>query len=85
MVADSAISVPVAAAADLVLDLGDGAAYAAAAGRRLWGGVARGRLLLGVAPQTGTGAPPAVLQTLAAGEALLRLVGREERVYSTPA
>jgi len=62
--------------ADLVLDLGDGAAYRAATGARLWGGVVDGRLLLGGEPSGGGGgAVTPVLETLAAGEALRRLLG----------
>jgi len=72
-------------AADLVLDLGDGAAWHAAAGPRLWGGALGGEVLLGVEPRTGPAPEPgtqAVLETLAAGEALLRLLGGPERAWA---
>ncbi len=69
-------------AADLVLDLGDGSAYGSAEGPRLWGGVVQGRLLLGVEPQRGgAGAVTPVLETLAAAEALRRLLGLAPQRY----
>jgi len=77
--------VEVGAAADLVLDLGDGSAYAAATGDRLWGGVADGQLLLGCEPRVSGAARPqdrALLEVLAAGEALWRLLGRQPHSYS---
>ena len=77
--------VAIDAAADLVLDLGDGSAYAAATGDRLWGGVAQGQLLLGCEPRASdTGRPQdrALLEVLAAGEALWSLLGREPHSYS---
>ena len=78
------------AAADLVLDLGDGSAYAAAIGDRLWGGrlwggVAEGQLLLGCEPRVSVAGRPqdrALLEVLAAGEALWRLLGREPHSYA---
>ncbi|MHC4954630.1 MAG: hypothetical protein ACYTGZ_12160 [Planctomycetota bacterium] len=78
----------VAAPSDLVLDLADGAAYAAASeSARLWGGIASSRLLLGCEPVAGEPAAPedrAVLEILAAGEALWRLLGREPHAYDYP-
>jgi hypothetical protein len=65
---------------DLTLDLGDGSAWRAAKEPRLWGGVVDGTLLLGVEPVTGAESN-AVLQTLAAGEAIWRLLGHEGHVY----
>ena len=66
--------------ASLTLDLGDGAAWRAAKGARLWGGVVAGELRLGVEPEPGA-CGSAVLETLAAGEALWRLLGGEEHRY----
>jgi len=71
-------------AVDLVLDLGDGSAYAAARGERLWGGIADGRLLLGCDPVASDRSEPAdraLLEVLAAGEALWRILGREPHTY----
>ena len=70
--------------ADLVLDLGDGSAYAAARGERLWGGIAGGRLLLGCEPvvsEAGRSVDRALLEVLAAGEALWRILGHEAHTY----
>lgn len=75
---------PVDAAADVVLDLGDGAAYSAARGTRMWGGALGGRVLLGVEPRGGpppAGAARAILETLAAGEALRLLLGLPAHSY----
>ena len=69
--------------ADVVLDLGDGAAWRAATGGRLWGGVVEGRLLLGHEPKDGATSSP-VLETLAAGEALRRLLGETPHSYQMP-
>jgi hypothetical protein len=72
------------AAADVVLDLGDGAAWRQAGGTRMWGGALGGRVLLGVEPREGprpTGAARAILETLAAGEALRALLGLPARTY----
>jgi hypothetical protein len=75
---------PPDAAAAVVLDLHDGAAFHAARGRRLWGAAHGRRVLCGREPVPG---PPAdrsaraVLETLAAGEALLLLLGREPHAY----
>ena len=72
------------AEATLVLDLGDGRAYAAARGPRLWGGVDGPRVHLGVEPRDGApaeGAARALLETLAAGEALWRVLGHDGHVY----
>jgi len=77
--------VAIDAAADLVLDLGDGSAYAAATGNRLWGAVAEGQLLLGCEPRASGAARPqdrALLEVLAAGEALWRLLGRDPHSYA---
>jgi hypothetical protein len=72
------------APADVVLDLGDGAAWRAATGVRVWGGAVGGRVLVGVAP-TGGPAPElvarALAETLAAGEALRLLLGQEPHAY----
>lgn len=65
---------------DLTLDLGDGDAWRAAKGPRLWGGVSDGTLLLGSDPVNGARCSP-VLETLAAGEALWRLMGHEGHAY----
>jgi len=66
--------------ADWTLDLGDGSAWRAAEGPRLWGGVVGGVLKLGTEPEPeATGSP--VLETLAAGEVLLRLLGQDPHVY----
>jgi len=73
--------------ADLVVDLGDGAAHAAAVGPALRGGFdAAGELVLGTEPlDPGTGeagvAARALLETLAAGEALRMLAGGEVHCY----
>jgi hypothetical protein len=75
---------PPDAEADVVLDLGDGAAYRAARGPRLWGAAHGRRVRLGGEPVAG---PPAeraaqaVLETLAAGEALRLLMGAEPHAY----
>lgn len=72
------------AAADVVLDLGDGAAWRQAAGVRMWGGALGGRVLLGVEPREGprpTGAARAILETLAAGEVLRALLGLAPRSH----
>jgi hypothetical protein len=65
---------------DFTLDLGDGSAWRAAEGPRLWGGVVGGVLKLGVEPEAGATVSP-VLETLAAGEVLLRLLGQEPHPY----
>lgn len=65
---------------DLTLDLGDGSAWRAARGPRLWGGVVDGVLKLGCEPVAGAGTSP-VLEILAAGEALWRLLGREPHAW----
>ncbi len=75
---------PSGAAADVVLDLGDGNAWRAASGPRTWGGALGGSVLLGVEPREGPsplGAARAILETLAAGEALRLLLGLEARRY----
>jgi len=75
---------PVDALADVVLDLGDGRAWHAAPGPRTWGGAVGGRVLLGVEPRAGAsaaGATRAILETLAAGEALRLLLGLRARRY----
>ncbi len=75
---------PVDAPADVVLDLGDGRAWRVAAGPRTWGGAVGGRVLLGVEPRAGVapaGAARAILETLAAGEALRLLLGLKARRY----
>jgi hypothetical protein len=72
------------AAADVTLDLGDGAAWRSASGTRMWGGAAGGRVLLGVEPRAcapAEGAARAILETLAAGEALRALLGLAPRAY----
>jgi len=72
---------PPDADASVVLDLGDGAAYHAARGARLWGAAQGRRVRLGGEPVSGPPAAPAaqaVLETLAAGEALRLLLGEEE-------
>jgi hypothetical protein len=75
---------PPGAEAAVVLDLYDGAAYRAARGPRLWGAAHGRRVRLGGEPVTG---PPgeragqAVLETLAAGEALRLLLGEEAHAY----
>jgi len=71
-------------AADLVVDLSDGEAYRAARGERLWGGAVEGRIRVGCDPMAGSGGSPAqraVVEVLAAGEALWRLLGQEPHVY----
>jgi hypothetical protein len=81
---------PLDAAADVVLDLWDGRAWRAAKGKRIWGGAVGGKVLLGVEPRAaasgGFGDPAAtaaraILETLAAGEALRLLLGLEPRRY----
>ena len=72
------------AESSLVLDLGDGAAWAAAKGPRLWGAADGGRVLLGVEPrpvEPARGAARAILETLAAGEALRRILGQTPHEY----
>ncbi|MCK6461626.1 MAG: hypothetical protein L6Q95_17225, partial [Planctomycetes bacterium] len=72
------------AAADVVLDLGDGTAWRQAGGTRMWGGTLGGRVVLGVEPREGgdpSGAARAILETLAAGEALRALLGLPARTY----
>lgn len=72
------------AAADLVIDLGDGRAYAAAAGKRIRGGCRGGHLKLGGEPPPGPpgdAAAQALLESLAAGEAMRLLLGEEAHVY----
>ena len=67
-----------------MLDLGDGSAYAAARGERLWGGIADGRLLLGCEPvesEAGSPVDRALLEVLAAGEALWRILGHAAHTY----
>ncbi|MHC4933435.1 MAG: hypothetical protein ACYTGV_14725 [Planctomycetota bacterium] len=71
---------PPDAPADLVCDLADGAAYRASRGPAIWGAVAGSRVLLGVEPRETAdlesgAAARAVLETLAAGEALRLLIG----------
>lgn len=66
--------------ADVVLDLGDGAAFRAARGPALWGCARGDAIRLGRTPPDLEGPPPApaaqaVLETLAATEALLILAG----------
>jgi len=70
--------------ADVVLDLGSGEAWRAASGPRIWGAAHGNRVTLGAAPFAGPApAPPAraVLETLAAGEALRLLLGLEPHTY----
>jgi hypothetical protein len=70
--------------ADVVLDLGDGAAFTRAGGPALWGGAHGRRILLGTDPAGGAGPEPsarALLETLAAGEALRLLLGLEPHRY----
>lgn len=77
-------SIVAAGSADLVLDLEDGAAFRNAAGPCLWGGVVDGRILLGCEPVPDSGGTPAeraVIEVLAAGEALWRLLGQQPHVY----
>jgi hypothetical protein len=72
------------AEASVVVDLGDGAAYRAARGPRLWGAAHGQRVRLGGEPvegPPGARAAQAVLETLAAGEALRLLLGEEPRTY----
>jgi hypothetical protein len=72
------------AEADVVLDLHDGAAWRAARGQRLWGAAHGRRVRLGGTPvpgPPGEQAAQAVLETLAAGEALRRLLGLEPHTY----
>jgi hypothetical protein len=76
---------PLDALADVVLDLGDGAAWRAAKGPRVWGGIADGSVLLGVEPRETTRSDPAsraVLETLGAGEALSLLLGLKPHRYA---
>jgi hypothetical protein len=76
---------PPHATADVVLDLGDGLAWRAARGPRVWGGLVGGSVVLGVEPREGAppeGAARAVLETLAAGEALRLLLGLEPHRYA---
>lgn len=71
-------------AVDFTLDLGDGAAWNATTEARLWGGVVDGELRL-----EGTPDPRAVfdhplfavLQPLAAGEVLWRILGQPEHAF----
>jgi len=75
---------PPDAEAAVVLDLHDGAAYRVARGPRLWGAAHGRRVRLGgepVAGPPGAGAAQAVLETLAAGEALRRLLGEKPHAY----
>jgi hypothetical protein len=77
-------SIVAAGSADLVLDLEEGVAFRRAAGARLWGGVVEGRVRLGCDPVPASGGTPAeraVLEVLAAGEALWRLLGHAPHVY----
>ncbi len=70
--------------ADLVLDLGDGEAYRTAQGQKLWGAALGKRVLLGGQPTDGDvpdQAARALLETLAAGEALWRLLGHKPHSY----
>jgi len=70
--------------ADLVVDLEDGAAFDAAPAERLWGGVVDGRVRVGCDPipgSAGTPAERAVVEVLAAGEALWRLLGHPPHAY----
>lgn len=72
---------------DVVLDLGDGAAWRAAKGPRVWGGAVGGRVVLGVEPRETApagAAMRAVLESLGAGEALRLLLGHAPRRYSFP-
>jgi len=73
------------APADLILDLGDGKAWRVAGTRpRLWGGAFGSRVVLDAKPAPGpapVGAARALLESLAAGEALLRLLGQPPRAY----
>jgi hypothetical protein len=67
-----------------VLDLGDGGAARVAAGPALWGAAHGARILLDTEPCEGPAPAPAaraVLETLAACEALRRLMGREAHRY----
>ena len=68
------------APADVVVDLGDGAAWRAARGRRLWGAALGSAIVLGDEPIVVPGDAPepaarALLEVLAAGEALWILMG----------
>lgn len=75
---------PVGAAADVVLDLGDGEAWRAALGPRVWGASLGGSVLLGTEPCEGpppVGAARAILETTGAGEALRLLLGLPPRRY----
>jgi len=70
---------------DVVLDLDDGTAWNAASGPALWGAAIGRRVIFGVEPgDAGTKAEPAaraVLETLAAGEALRLLLGEAPHTY----
>jgi len=71
-------------AADLVVDLADGSAHRSATGDSLWGGVVDGRIRVGCEPvpaSDGTPAERALLEVLAAGEALWRILGQNPHVY----
>jgi hypothetical protein len=77
---------PVGAVAEVVCDLGDGAAYRSATGPAIWGTALGSRVLLGVEPRDlpgleSEGAARAVLETLAAGEALRLLLGEEAQPF----
>ena len=72
------------AVAGVVLDLGDGAAFRAARGPALWGGAHGSRVFFGCKPSGGhppEAAARAVLETLAAGEALRLLLDLEPHAY----
>lgn len=77
-------SVVTSGEADLVIDLEDGAAFGAATGDRLWGGVVDGRICVGGEPTPGaeaSAAERAVVEILAAGEALWRILGQAPHTY----
>jgi hypothetical protein len=68
----------------VVLDLGDGAAFAQCSGAALWGAALGRRILLGAEPTRGPAAEPtarALLEILAAGEALRLVLGLEPHSY----
>ena len=70
--------------ADLVLDLGDGAALRATSGPAMWGAAIGWRILLGGDPVPNEPPAPgarAVLETLAACEALRLLIGHAPHRY----
>jgi len=74
------------AGADVVCDLADGAAYRASTGPAIWGAALGSRILLGVEPRKvpgleSEGAARAVLETLAAGEALRLVLGEEAHPF----